>query len=175
MAKRVEIDVWEGNIADLEVDALVLPTNESLRMTTPVALEVKERGGDEIERAAIAQGPIPAGSAVATPGGALPAAYVIHAVAVGHDLKPRPERLRSAARAALAFATPLDLRRMAFADLGTERGVFTPDVAAAALVGAVWAHATTSPLPERVVFVTRGADEARAFTHAIGVVRAAAR
>jgi O-acetyl-ADP-ribose deacetylase (regulator of RNase III) len=40
MAIPIEIDVWQGEIAELEVDAILVPANESLFMTTPVG-----RGG----------------------------------------------------------------------------------------------------------------------------------
>ena len=33
MAVPIEIDVWQGGVADLEVDAIVVPANESLFMT----------------------------------------------------------------------------------------------------------------------------------------------
>ena len=61
---RIEIDVWQGEIAELEVDALVVAANESLFMTAGVAASVKRHGGDEIERDAVDQGPSP-GNAIA--------------------------------------------------------------------------------------------------------------
>ena len=30
-----EIDVWQGDISELEVDAIIVPANESLFMTGP--------------------------------------------------------------------------------------------------------------------------------------------
>ena len=35
MAVPIEIDVWQGEIAELEVDAIIVPANESLFMTNP--------------------------------------------------------------------------------------------------------------------------------------------
>ena len=93
MAAPVEIDVWQGEIAELEVDALVVGANESLFMTSGAAASVKRHGGEAIERAAIEQGPIEPGRAVATTGGTLAASYVIHAVAVGHDRIADAQRL----------------------------------------------------------------------------------
>jgi O-acetyl-ADP-ribose deacetylase (regulator of RNase III) len=170
----IEIDVWLGDIAELEVDALVVPANESLFMTTGAAASVKRRGGEEIELAAIEQGPIAPGTAIATPGGTLAAPYVIHAVAVGHDLRADPERLSAAAEAALALCTPMQLRRIAIAGLGTERGTFAPEEAARTLVTAVREHAETHALPESVVFVLATPNEARAFAHAVELERAGA-
>ncbi len=131
MAAPTEIDVWQGEIADLEVDALVVAANESLFMTAGAAASVKRHGGDGIERSAVAQGPVHPGEAVATEAGTLAAAYVIHAVGVGHDRIADEERLRAAIRAAFDFAEPLQLRSMAFALIGVEHGVFSVADAAA--------------------------------------------
>ena len=53
-----------------------------------VAVAMKARGGDEPEKAAMAQGPIQPGQAVLTTGGRLPAGHVIHAAAMAQDLMP---------------------------------------------------------------------------------------
>ena len=97
----IEIDVWQGEIAELEVDAILVPANESLFMTTPVGRAVRQRAGESVERDAVQQGPVKAGSAVVTGGGDLAAPYVVHVVAVGHDLRADPERLSRALDAAL--------------------------------------------------------------------------
>ncbi len=161
MDEPIEIDVWQGEIAELEVDALIVAASESLFMTAGAAASVKAHGGHAIERAAIEQGPIAPGTAIVTRGGELPAAYVIHAVAVGHDRVADPETLAAATRAALAFAGPLQLRRVAVALLGVEHGVFTPAEAAAILVPALRSAAAGTPV-ESIVLATTHAVEARA-------------
>ena len=40
MTAPIEIDVWQGEIAELEVDALIVGANESLFMTAGVAASV---------------------------------------------------------------------------------------------------------------------------------------
>jgi O-acetyl-ADP-ribose deacetylase (regulator of RNase III) len=166
MAEPIEIDVWQGEIAELEVDALVVAANESLFMTVGAAASVKRHGGDEIERAATAQGPIAPGTAVATPGGKLAAPYVIHAVAVGHDRVADPATLAAAVHAALAFAEPLRLRRIAVAPLGAETGAFTPPDAAAILVSALRSEVASTPV-ELIVLATANERETRAMSDAL--------
>jgi O-acetyl-ADP-ribose deacetylase len=170
MAGPIEIDVWQGELAELEVDALVVPASESLFMTTPAAAAVKRHGGEEIERAAVAQGPIPAGRAIATSGGSLAATYVIHAVGVGHDRQPDPERVRSAVFAALAHCEPLQLRRIAVAPIGFESGVFRPDAAADLLVESLLADPPRTL--ESIVIVAAHAADATAIREAIARRRA---
>jgi O-acetyl-ADP-ribose deacetylase (regulator of RNase III) len=161
MADQIEIDVWQGEIADLEVDAIVVPANESLFMTSPLASAVKRRGGASVEQAAVAQGPVRAGSAIVTPGGELAAAYVIHAVAVGHDLKADAARLAAATSAALDAAEELQLRTLAMANLGSDRGVFSAAESAAIILEQIARHAAEgSGLDSIVLTVPNAADRA---------------
>ncbi len=173
MAEPIEIDVWQGGIAELEVDALVVAASESLFMTAGAATSVKRHAGDEVERAAVEQGPIAPGTAVATSGGDLPALYVIHAVAVGHDRIPDPRTLEAAVRAAIGFAEPLQLRRIAVSLLGIEHGAFTPAEAAAVLVPALIDAARSTPV-ESVVLTASHASEVKALSDAVRAAYAGA-
>jgi O-acetyl-ADP-ribose deacetylase (regulator of RNase III) len=170
MARPIEIDVWQGEIAELEVDALVVGSSESLFMTGGAGASLKRLGGAEIESAAVAQGPIEPGHAVVTTGGQLAAPYVIHAVAVGHDRRADADRLRSAVRAALAFCEPLRLLRLAVGPLGTEYGAFRVEEAADLLV-ATLLEAAAPPL-ESIVLAVPHAHEARAVVDALARQRA---
>lgn len=170
MAAPIEIDVWQGDIAELEVDAVVVPASESLFMTAGSAASVKRHGGEEIERDAVDQGPTVAGTAIATHAGSLAAAYVIHAVGVGHERIADRERLVSAIRAALGFSAPLQLRRLAISLIGTEHGVFGPTEAAAALLEAVFEEDAPGR-PESIVVATANPLETRAVTEALAARR----
>ena len=79
------IELWNGDICDLEVDALVNPANVSLWMSTGVSGAIKRAGGDAIEFAAVRQAPVPLGEAIVTPSGTLAAKAVIHAVSLDRD------------------------------------------------------------------------------------------
>jgi O-acetyl-ADP-ribose deacetylase (regulator of RNase III) len=174
MSIPIEIDVWHGEIAELEVDAILIPANESLFMTAPVARGLKVRAGEAVERDAVAQGPVSPGSAVVTGGGSLAAAYVVHVVGVGHDLVANDERLRSAIDAALDQAARLGLPRLAAAPLGTERGVFEPDRAAGVLATALLARAERgAPLPSSLVVAVGSPGEAAAYRTALQPLGAA--
>ena len=172
MAEPIEIDVWQGEISELEVDALVIGANESLFMTAGAAASVKRHGGEGIERAAVDQGPIAAGAAVVTPAGELVAPYVIHAVGVGHDRVADPAVLAASIRSALAFAEPLQLRRIAVALIGTEHGAFGVEDAARVVVGTLLADAP--PSIETIVLATPHAQEVRALGDALRAAGAGA-
>jgi O-acetyl-ADP-ribose deacetylase (regulator of RNase III) len=171
MTAPIEIDVWQGEIAELEVDALIVGANESLFMTAGAAASVKRHGGDAIERAAVDQGPIQPGSAVATTGGTLAAPYVIHTVAVGHDRLADVARFRAALGAALALCAPLQVRRIAVALIGVEAGVFPVDEAAELLVTTLAAEGSSHGL-ESAVIATAHAADTRAVIDALARERA---
>ena len=69
----MKLEVREGDIASVEADAVANAANDRLWMGAGVAGALKRAGGDEVEREAMALGPIPLGSAVATTAGRLPA------------------------------------------------------------------------------------------------------
>ena len=175
MTLPIEIEIWQGEIVELEVDAVIIPANESLFMTAPVAATVKLRAGNEVETEAVAQGPVPAGSAVVTGGGRLAVPYVIHAVGVGHDLQRDPAQLRRALDAALDAVEHLSLRRIAIGPIGVERGVFPPGEAAEILLGAIFERAERgAETPESVVVAVTHSDELAEYLAALEAATARA-
>ena len=176
MAVPIEIDVWQGEVAELEVDAIIVPANESLFMTSPQARSVKRTAGEGVELEAVRQGPVEPGSAVVTSGGNLAAPYLIHAVAVGHELRGDPACLKDALGAAFDIAARLSLGRLAMTPVGGERGVFGADEAAAILVEVIEGRSRQGePLPASLVIAVANPQEATAFRSAAEALRAAAR
>ncbi len=58
------IRLWNGDIYDLEVDAIVVPTTTMLWMTSGAAAAVKQRGGHGIDFEAVVKAPERAGVAL---------------------------------------------------------------------------------------------------------------
>src|SRR5437867_12630203 len=103
----MDLDVIDGDIAALEVDAVANAANDHLWMGAGVAGALKRAGGDEIEREAVAKGPIRVGEAVATGAGRLPARWVIHGAVMGQDLRTSPELIAETTRSVLRVAEEL--------------------------------------------------------------------
>src|SRR4030065_565261 len=80
---------------------------------------MKGKGGTVIEEEAVRQGPIEPGEAVLTVAGNLPATHVIHAAAMGRDLKADPDKIAAATRASLAIAEKHRMLSIAFPALGS--------------------------------------------------------
>lgn len=136
----VEIKVIEGDITETDAEAIVNAANSQLWMGAGVAGAIKRKGGAEIEAEAVAKGPIPIGEAVATGAGRLRARYVIHAAAMGPDLRTDGEKIASATRAALRVAEELGVHSVAFPALGTGVGGFPIEQCARLMLGVVRRH-----------------------------------
>jgi O-acetyl-ADP-ribose deacetylase (regulator of RNase III) len=161
------IELWNGDICSLEVDAIVCPAHPSLWMSTGVAGAIKRAGGDQIEFAAVRQGPIPVGSAIVTPGGRLAARVVIHAVSIDRDRRTSAGAIEAAVRSAMARARELGVASLAFPALGTGVGGFPLDEAARVTVATVRDELERSPGVEHVVFALKGAAAYEAFEAAL--------
>jgi len=161
----VDIEVVEGDIARLPVDAIVNAANDRLWMGAGVAGAIKRAGGDEIEREAIAKGPIEVGDAVATGGGRLSARWVIHGAVMGQDLRTDEDTVRRTTRRCLELADELGAETLALPALGTGVGGFPLDRCAQAMTDVVAAYESDSL--RRVVFAVFGEEARQAFEIAL--------
>jgi O-acetyl-ADP-ribose deacetylase len=162
----MRLEVVEGDIAALEVDAVANAANDHLWMGAGVAGALKRAGGEEIEREAVALGPIPLGSAVATTAGRLPARWVLHGAVMGQDLRTDADLVGRTTVACLRLADELEARSLALPAFGTGVGGFPLDECARIMVDATRAHEPRTL--ERVVFAVFGDEARRAFAAALG-------
>lgn len=149
----VKIEVYQGDITQLELDALVNAANNRLWMGGGVAGALKRVGGKEIEDEAVKKGPIPVGEAVVTGAGKLKARYIIHAAVMGQDLKTDAEKIRQATRNSLLRGDELDIKSLAFPALGTGVGGFPLDECARIMISEVRQYSAGETGLNRVVFV----------------------
>jgi O-acetyl-ADP-ribose deacetylase (regulator of RNase III) len=161
------IEIWNGDICDLEVDAIVTPAIGSLWMSTGVAGAIKRAGGDAIEFAAIRQGPVELGRAIVTPAGTLAARAVIHTVSLDRDRRTTAKTLEAAVRSAMARAREIGATSIAFPALGSGVGGFPLEEGARITIGTVRDELPASPTIIQVVFALRGAAAYQAFSHAL--------
>jgi O-acetyl-ADP-ribose deacetylase (regulator of RNase III) len=159
-----DVDVVEGDITALDVDAIANAANNHLWMGAGVAGAIKRAGGDEIEREAVAKGPIEVGDAVATGAGALKARWVIHAAVMGQDMRTSAEAIARATRRTLEVANELGARSIALPAFGTGVGGFPLDECARIMVDAVRSFEGLEL--ERVVFAVFGEEARFAFESA---------
>jgi O-acetyl-ADP-ribose deacetylase (regulator of RNase III) len=161
----VQLEVREGNIAALDVDAVANAANDRLWMGAGVAGALKRAGGEEIEQEAMAKGPIPLGSAVATGSGRLSTRWVIHGAVMGQDLRTDGELVRRTTRSCLELADELGCRSLALPAFGTGVGGFPLDECAVVMVDQARGFEPGSL--ELVVFAVFGAAAYDAFSSAL--------
>ena len=161
----LELDVVEGDITALEVDVIANAANNRLWMGAGVAGAIKRAGGEEIEREAVAKGPVEVGDAVATGAGRLKARYVIHGAVMGQDLSTNAELIRKTTRRCLEVADELGVESIALPAFGTGVGGFPLDECARLMVDAARSYQPRSL--KRVIFAVFGPEAERAFRSAL--------
>lgn len=159
----VRIEIYQGDITQLELDALVNAANNRLWMGGGVAGALKRAGGKEIEAEAVRKGPIPVGEAVVTGAGRLKARYIIHAAVMGQDLKTDAAKVRQATKNSLLRADETGIKSLAFPALGTGVGGFPLDECAIIMIGEVRQHLVQKTALERVVFALYNEPAYQAF------------
>jgi O-acetyl-ADP-ribose deacetylase len=162
-----QLALWNGDICDLEVDAIVNPANVALWMSTGVAGAIKRRGGDAIEFAAVRQAPVALGDAIVTDGGTLAARWVIHAVTIDHQRRTSAEIIERAVRSAMTRARELGIETLAIPALGTGVGGFPLAEGARITVDTVRGEAIRLPRLTTVTFALRGIAAYEAFRVAL--------
>jgi O-acetyl-ADP-ribose deacetylase (regulator of RNase III) len=161
----MQLSVVEGDITALEVDAVANAANNQLWMGAGVAGAIQRAGGAEIEREAVALGPIEIGDAVATGAGRLAAKHVVHGAVMGQDLQTNADLVARTTRRCLEVADELGARSLALPAFGTGVGGFSLTDCARIMVREVKAYEPGSL--EEVVFAVFGAEAERAFRSAL--------
>jgi O-acetyl-ADP-ribose deacetylase (regulator of RNase III) len=148
----VHLEVVQADITTLDVDAVVTAANARLAGGGGVDGAVHRAAGPDLLAACRAIGGCPTGDAVATPGFALPARFVIHAVGPVWQGGGAGEAalLASAYRRSLEVADEVGARSVAFPAIGTGAYGYPPDEAASIAVRTLRSTPTSV---ERVVLV----------------------
>jgi O-acetyl-ADP-ribose deacetylase (regulator of RNase III) len=161
------IEVVEGDITKLEVDAIANAANTDLKHGGGVAGAISRAGGPSVQRESDSLAPIGLGEAVETTGGEMPCRWVIHAATMELGGATSADIIRAATASTLRRADELGAKSLALVAFGTGVGGFPVDEAAAIEVAEVQRHVAGESGLERVVFAVRG-DEARtAFERAL--------
>jgi O-acetyl-ADP-ribose deacetylase (regulator of RNase III) len=113
------LSLLEGNIALLDVDALVNAANTSLILGSGVAGAIRRFGGPSIQEECDKLVPLKVGEAVITGGGNLKARHVIHAVGPIQGEGREEEKLTRATFNSLLIARDRKFRSIAFPAIST--------------------------------------------------------
>jgi O-acetyl-ADP-ribose deacetylase (regulator of RNase III) len=125
--KQIEINnsiikLVQGDITELEVDAIVNAANAQLVLGGGVAGAIRRKGGPTIQKECNKIGGTFVGGAVITTGGNLKAKYVIHAVGPRMGEGAEDEKLKNATLNSLKIMDQNNLKTIAFPAIST--GIF---------------------------------------------------
>jgi O-acetyl-ADP-ribose deacetylase len=159
-----ELEVENGDVTKLEVDAIANAANTELKHGGGVAAAISRAGGPDVQRESDERAPIGLGEAVETTAGDMPARWVIHAATMELGGPTSAEIIERSTRSTLDKAEELGARSLALVAFGTGVGGFSLDEAARLMVGAARSHEGSL---ERVVFAVHGEEAERAFSDAV--------
>jgi O-acetyl-ADP-ribose deacetylase (regulator of RNase III) len=161
----VSVEVVQGDITTIAVDAIVNAANEGLRGGGGVDGAIHRAGGPAIMEECIRLGGCRTGDAKATTAGDLPARYVIHAVGPvwhGGD-RGEDDLLASVYRRSVEIAVELGCGSISFPAIST--GIFGFPIERAAPIALTTARAAAEAAggDRRLVFVLFSAGDLEAY------------
>jgi O-acetyl-ADP-ribose deacetylase (regulator of RNase III) len=151
-------EIVEGDITELDVEAIVNAANEQLQLGTGVAGAIRLKGGPSIQEECDRIGGTPVGTAVMTAGGSLKARHVIHAVGPRMGEGDEDKKLAAAVRAALALADRRGVKSIALPALSTGNFGFPIDRAARILLTEIHRFLQGGTKLDLVVVVLHGEE-----------------
>jgi O-acetyl-ADP-ribose deacetylase (regulator of RNase III) len=147
------IVIQQGDLTDMDTDAIVNAANNDLHLGAGVAGAIRRKGGEEIQRECDAIGSIPVGYAAITSGGKLAARHVIHAASMQLGGRTTAANLRTSVAHSLRIAAERGLKTIAFPAVGTGIAGFPLDECAAIMLQEAAQHLNGETSLERVYFV----------------------
>lgn len=158
------IVVQQGDITEMDVDAIVNAANNDLMLGAGVAGAILRKGGESIQRECNEIGSIPVGYAAITGAGKLKARFVIHAASMGlGGLRTTAKTLRTSTAHALRLASERQLKTIAFPAVGTGVSGFPMEECAETMLAEVMQHLKGESALETVHFVLFDASACEIF------------
>ncbi len=148
-----KIVLLQGDLTEMDVDAIVNAANNDLHLGGGVAGAIRRKGGEVIQRECDAIGSIPIGGAAITTGGNLRARHVIHAASMQLGGETTARALRSSTAHALRIAAERGLRSIAFPAVGTGIAAFSIPECARIMLREVVEHLKQPTSLEKICFV----------------------
>lgn len=170
MILRERMEVWQGDITTLRVDAIVNAANNQLAGGGGVDGAIhRAAGADDLQAACRVIGCCPTGSAVITPGFRLPARHIIHTVGPVWQggARGEPDLLRSCYSNCLTLAVQEGIRSIAFPAISCGVYGYPKADAVAVAVDEVERCLEALLMIERVIFACFDADMAALYQAAL--------
>jgi O-acetyl-ADP-ribose deacetylase len=161
-ADRV-LRIVEGDIALLDVDAVVNAANNQLILGGGVAGAIRSSGGPAIQEECHRLAPVETGSAVSTGGGNLKARFVIHAVGPVYGEGSEDAKLDGATRSSLDIARDKKLNTVALPAISTGIFGFPIQRASEIMLRTAIDFLRENAFPREIIFCLYGREAAAVF------------
>ncbi|KAL1252358.1 hypothetical protein QQF64_017051 [Cirrhinus molitorella] len=143
-----KLQVVQADIASIESEAVVHPTNSTFYMGGEVGSALEKIGGKEFAEAVLelrkSNGPLEVAGAALTSGYGLPAKFVIHCNSPGWGSDKCEEMLDKTVKNCLALADEKKLKSVAFPSIGSGRNGFPKQTAAQLILKAISSYFVTT-------------------------------
>lgn len=153
MSVAEKIELRQGDLTEMDCDAIVNAANNDLKLGGGVAGAIRRKGGEQIQRECDAIGSIPVGGAAITSGGNLKARWVIHAASMQLGGATTAKALRGSTAHSLRIAAERGLKTIAFPAVGTGIAGFPMKECAEIMLREVIKHLQNATTVEKVSFV----------------------
>jgi O-acetyl-ADP-ribose deacetylase (regulator of RNase III) len=148
------IQIQQGDLTEMGVDAIVNAANNDLMLGAGVAGAIARKGGESIQRECDEIGSIPVGYAALTGGGKLKARHVIHAASMSlGGVRTTAKTLRTSTAHSLRLAAERNLKTIAFPAVGTGVSGFPMDECAQIMLTEALQHLKGETSIETIYFV----------------------
>ncbi|XP_065143745.1 core histone macro-H2A.1 [Paramisgurnus dabryanus] len=143
-----KLQVVQADIATIESEAIVHPTNSTFYLGGEVGNALEKKGGKEFGDAVVElrkkNGPLEVAGAALTSGYGLPAKFVIHCNSPGWGSDKCEEMLDKTVKNCLALADEKKLKSVAFPSIGSGRNGFPKQTAAQLILKAISSYFVTT-------------------------------
>ncbi len=153
MDLREKIEIRQGDLTEMDTDAIVNAANNDLKLGGGVAGAIRRKGGPQIQAECDKIGTIPVGSAAITSGGKLKARHVVHQASMQLGGRTSAQSLRTSTAHALRIAAQNGLKSIAFPAVGTGIAGFPIQECAEIMLRETARHFESSTSLEKVYFV----------------------
>jgi O-acetyl-ADP-ribose deacetylase len=163
MVSTARLVIQEGDIADVEADAIVNASNTSLLLGAGVSAAIRARGGPSIQQECDRHGPIALGDVAVTGAGELRAKCILHAAGMELGGGVSEETLATVTQRCLEEAEGRGLRSLAFPAIGAGIGGLGLQRCAEVMLDVVERHLAAGSTLAEIRFVLFGEPAYRVF------------
>ena len=165
------IRVVVSELASQGADGILRSVSSHMEPDTVLSRDLGKQAGPDVAQRLAAVAGLSVGAAVITPGGGLPATFLIHVVLQSAEEPVTPEGVRSALLNGLRRAQEWGLECLALPPLGTGAGNLEAEDSAGVMVPLIQDHLQRFEHPREVIIVVTSEYEEDVFLRAVDLAR----